>query len=1352
MSRRKSSSTNRPSCSLTRAEANRKFQALEARFQDFADLCLDWIWELDAEGCYTYCSDRVVDLLGYSAEDVLGKTLFDLMPPDEAESMRVIWNDLAGQKRPMVNLVTLRLHKDGRRVRLLTNVAPVLNEDGDLVGYRGVDRRYDQGLLLNERQPIYEQPAFLRQVLDINPNFVFVRDREGRFVLANRAIATAYGTTVEGLIGKTDSDFNADAEEVASIQQSDLEVMDSLREKFIPESLITYGGKQERWVQTIKRPLLDTTGVAQWVLGVSSDITERKQMEQTIRESLRRRERQVQTSTEVAQEIAAAPALDELFRRVVTLVKERFGYYHAQIFRYDPATATMQLVVGYGKVGEEMLAAHHHLPVGRGVVGTAAATGDPIRASNVLEDPDWVPNPFLPETKGELAVPIKLRDEILGILDVQSEVPGALTEEDQILLEGLCGQIAIAIESTQLLEALRENEIRYRALFEQANDAIFVENQDQEILDVNNRACELFGYTKQELLSMRTGDLQVGASNPLDIYTEPDAERELFDSQAMRKDGALIFIEISLSAIEVGDETLFYSVVRDITDRKQTEDALAQERYLLQTLMQNVTDHIYFKDLESRFIRINRAMADWLGLEDSSAAVGKSDFDFFADEHAQQAYEDEQRVVTSGEPLLGVEEKETWPDGHVTWVSSSKLPLLNEQGECIGTFGVSRDITANKRAEAELRATQQLLQGILDNTTAVIYVKDLQGRYMLINRSYEALFNVDRENVIGRTAHDLFPAELAEVYWQNDLDALEAGVPLEKTEVASHGGVEHTYLSLKFLIRDASDAPYAICSISTDITEREAAEAERRQLLADLTIIQEATSAMTAAVTFDEAVLALLPHVVNAVQAAQVSMFLISDDQMTRVGTYPVHEGSEDAPLVCYDLSDYPLTQKVVETRRPLAIKADDVRLQAHAREAFQAAEITANATIPLVGREGVLGTLSVNLSAPRQVFSEHDVSLLQTLADQTALTFENLRLFEAAQTRAQHQQALREISALVNAVEDFDGLIAALPEIVAPLRQLVPADVVSLATYRAEASEFTLFVASTSSDMDSFVPPGVRVPVQGSAPGWVIMHKQPLLEADIRQSDYDLADNDRVMAQGIASRLIVPLQMREHVLGTLNMASTQPETFTQQHVVLLRQLADQLAQTLERVRLLAAAQAAAAEAAATHRSYLRREWADYLQKEQVLRATYVYDQHAVSKEGTFQRPEMMQALKQGDLITTEDVEAAERSGLAVPIEVRGQILGVLGFEDPEGKWQSSPEQLALIQAVTQQLGQALENARLIEATQSLAERERLVAEVSSNIRQSLEMDTVLRTAVNELRETLQLAEVEVRIGESESE
>ncbi|QBG48367.1 PAS domain S-box protein [Verrucomicrobia bacterium S94] len=126
--------------------------------------------------------------------------------------------------------------------------------------------------------------------------------------------------------------------------------------------------------------------------------------------------------------------------------------------------------------------------------------------------------------------------------------------------------------------------------------------------------------------------------------------------------------------------------------------------YLLENLMVNNTDVIYFKDLQSRFIKINEACAHKHGFNSADEVIGKTDFDLWSEEHARQAFEDEQRIIRTGEPLRSLEEREIWPDGRVTWASSTKMPLRDDKGNIIGTFGVSRDIT--QRKEAELRVRQ----------------------------------------------------------------------------------------------------------------------------------------------------------------------------------------------------------------------------------------------------------------------------------------------------------------------------------------------------------------------------------------------------------------------------------------------------------------------------------------------------------------------------------------------------------------------------------------------------------------------------------------------------------------------
>ena len=150
---------------------------------------------------------------------------------------------------------------------------------------RALDERREREARRRAEEEISRQRAFLRQVIDIDPNFIFAKDREGRFALVNVALAQAYGCSVDELLGKTDADFNPNREEVEHFRRDDIEVMDTLKEKFIPEERITDASGNVHWLQTIKRPIVGPEGRADMMLGVATDITERKRNEEALRES-----------------------------------------------------------------------------------------------------------------------------------------------------------------------------------------------------------------------------------------------------------------------------------------------------------------------------------------------------------------------------------------------------------------------------------------------------------------------------------------------------------------------------------------------------------------------------------------------------------------------------------------------------------------------------------------------------------------------------------------------------------------------------------------------------------------------------------------------------------------------------------------------------------------------------------------------------------------------------------------------------------------------------------------------------------------------------------------------------------
>jgi PAS domain S-box-containing protein len=227
---------------------------------------------------------------------------------------------------------------------------------------------------------------------------------------------------------------------------------------------------------------------------------------------------------------------------------------------------------------------------------------------------------------------------------------------------------------------------------------------------------EVCGFSDTEMIGKSDHDFF--PKEQADIFASRD--REALASNAMveseeeistRDKGKRILRTRKVPVLDDNGEPLYLlGISEDITERKEAEAELAYERELLRSLLDRSPDYIYFKDINSRFIRASRTLGERFGLSPQDI-IGKSDFDLFDGEHAREAFEDEQEIIHTGRPVVGKIENEVWKDGIESWALTNKMPLRNRAGEIIGTFGISKDITPIKDAEAKLKkAHQQLLE------------------------------------------------------------------------------------------------------------------------------------------------------------------------------------------------------------------------------------------------------------------------------------------------------------------------------------------------------------------------------------------------------------------------------------------------------------------------------------------------------------------------------------------------------------------------------------------------------------------------------------------------------------------
>jgi rsbT co-antagonist protein RsbR len=255
------------------------------------------------------------------------------------------------------------------------------------------------------------------------------------------------------------------------------------------------------------------------------------------------------------------------------------------------------------------------------------------------------------------------------------------------------------------IEKLRRENEEYKKLIEEMSEG-FAYLEADLTFSFSNPACDsIFGVDEGKLMGRKLQDFLSSESfkEVKKKIKKSEKRKSVFEIEMNAEDGETRYLltrsnpHFDEKAKFVGSFVFFYN----ITDRVKLEEDLIFERGLLNSLLNTIPDHIYFKDEKSRFIKVSKSLAEWFNAKSVDGLMGKTDFDFFTEEHARPAFEDEQEIMRTGKPLEGKVEKETHPDGRVTWVSTTKVPRYDNKGNIIGITGVSRDVTEKKLWEEE---------------------------------------------------------------------------------------------------------------------------------------------------------------------------------------------------------------------------------------------------------------------------------------------------------------------------------------------------------------------------------------------------------------------------------------------------------------------------------------------------------------------------------------------------------------------------------------------------------------------------------------------------------------------------
>jgi len=277
----------------------------------------------------------------------------------------------------------------------------------------------------------------------------------------------------------------------------------------------------------------------------------------------------------------------------------------------------------------------------------------------------------------------------------------------------------VGSENVRLFEDL------FRALIAFSPVPIIFLDMRGNIIQCTDSALKLFKVDKRDFIG----------KNFLEFFHEDEKERVMSSMETLvkvDKPTSETFIlkrgeenfeaEIYANTVKDREGNILQIIVTvvDVTERRRLERELYREKEFLNILMEAIPDAIYFKDTQSRFTKVNRAHAERMGLKDPAEAVGKTDFDFYSEEFAREAFEDEQCIIREGKPIINKVERVVGKDGRVRWVTATKMPIIDRSGKVVGIVGISRDITEIKRMQDLLKEYNERLEKIVEEKTRAL--------------------------------------------------------------------------------------------------------------------------------------------------------------------------------------------------------------------------------------------------------------------------------------------------------------------------------------------------------------------------------------------------------------------------------------------------------------------------------------------------------------------------------------------------------------------------------------------------------------------------------------------------------
>ncbi|MCP3168667.1 sensor histidine kinase [Myxococcus qinghaiensis] len=445
------------------------------------------------------------------------------------------------------------------------------------------------------------------------------------------------------------------------------------------------------------------------------------------------------------------------------------------------------------------------------------------------------------------------------------------------------------------------------------------------------------------------------------------------------------------------------AVFNDVTEFKQAEQALLESEQKYRTLYNSTPVMMHSIDRDGRLVSVSDCWLATLGYS-REEVLGRDSVEFLTEESARHARQTVLPAFFKKGTCKDVPYQLVKKNGERLDVLLSAIAERDPQGRWVRSLAVLLDVTERKRAEDALQQSERQLRAILDNATSIFVLLDTQGRYIFVNRQWERLFHRTREDVTGKTVHDIFPPDSAAGFQSMTESVLQLRAPRVQEELIPHEDGMHTHITQKFPLMDASGVPYAVCGISTDISERKRMEEAQR-------FLAEASRELGTSLDYETT----LQHVAELAvpRLADVCVVFIPEEG---AGLRPVAVAAHQ-PGQVEDvrelLAAHPLLPDA--TRGPVAVMAtgrsecsrlpggilDDQGGRLDEKQWRRVRELGGrpSLSVPLQARGRSLGVLTL-LAASRsaRAFSEDEVALVEELGRRAAFAIDNAQLYRKSQ------------------------------------------------------------------------------------------------------------------------------------------------------------------------------------------------------------------------------------------------------------------------------------------------------------------------------------------------------------------